>query len=103
GLSAKTLHTLRDISLEADARLLAVVHDVDAGGGLLGNHMAHSGFALARKLGLVDRFAGFVADQEAGHNRIARQAADMLGEDAFIASLHVNPPWLQPPSRPRPT
>ena len=49
-IAAKAGHALRHIGLEADALLLAVVADVDAGLLLLLDHVAHRPVHLGRHL-----------------------------------------------------
>ena len=50
----------RHVGLVADAPLLAIVQDVDAGGGLLGYHVAHCSLRLHRQFSLVDRLARLI-------------------------------------------
>jgi hypothetical protein len=88
GLAAEALHALRHVGLEADPRLLAVVHDVDAARHLLLDDVAHRALALPPELGAIHLFAVLVADQQVGQHGIARQAADMGGENSVIAAVH---------------
>ena len=85
GFAAEARHALRHIGLEADALLLAVVADVDAGLLLLGDHMAHRLLHRGVQLRLVVAFAGLAPHQKLAQRRAARQAADMRGQDALAA------------------
>src|SRR5262249_655960 len=67
---------------------LAVIADVDAGGLLLRDHAAHRLIHLRIEYGLVDRLSRLAPDQEIGQRVVARQAADMGGQDAVAAELH---------------
>ena len=82
-------HALRHVSLEPDALLLAVIGDVDARRGLLVDHAVHREIHLARKLVFVDRFAVFAPDKKLGQGLIARQTADVGGENPVAAEDHV--------------
>jgi hypothetical protein len=63
-LAAEARHALRNVGLEPDARLLAVVADVDAGRGLLRDHILDRLVDFRGKLRLVDRLARLAADQQ---------------------------------------
>ncbi len=64
--AGKSGHALRHVRLEADALLLAVVADVDAGLLLLLDHMANRLVHLGRHFGCVKGLAGFAANQQVG-------------------------------------
>ncbi len=86
--AAETAHALRHISLEADALLLAVITDVDAGGSLFLHHVAHGFIHFRGHFRGVEFFARFLAYQQVGQLLIARQAADMGGQNAVPAEDH---------------
>ena len=86
---AEARHPLRHIGLEAHALLLAVVGDVDAGRGLLVDHVLHGAIHLARELSFVDGLAVLAPDQKIGQSLIARQAADVSSQNTFSAQDHV--------------
>ena len=87
--AAEAGHALRHVGLEADALLLAVVADVDAGVRLLLHHVAHGAVHLVGELGRVHGLARFALDQQVGQLLVARQAADMGGQNAVPAQDHV--------------
>ena len=87
-LAAEAAHPLGRIGREPDARLLAVVADVDAGLELLAHHVAHCGLGLAGQGGGVDGLAAVLADEQVAKRGGARQAADVSGQDALIAAFH---------------
>ena len=86
--AAEAGHALRHIGLEADALLLAVIADVDAGRDLLVDHMAYRLVHLGGHLLGVECLAGFLAHQQVGQLLVARQAADMGGQNAVPAEDH---------------
>ena len=88
GFAAEAGHALRHVSLEADALLLAIVADVDAGLLLLSYDVAHRRLHLRFELPFVKAFARLTAYQQLAQRFVARQAADMGGEDAVAACNH---------------
>ena len=86
--AAETAHALRHVSLEADTLLLAVIADVDAGGSLLLHHMAHRLVHFGGHFGGVEFFARLLAYQQIGQFLVARQAADVGGQNAVPAEDH---------------
>ena len=88
GDATEPRHARRHVGLEADPLLLAVVADVDAGRLLLGHHMTHGLVHLGVEHRLVVGFARLAFEQQIGQRLIARQAADVGGEDAIEAVLH---------------
>ena len=87
-LAAKTPHALRHIGLKTDARLFAVVDDIHPGFELLGNHVLDGDFGLALQGRGLYGLALLLVNQQIGQLRAARQAADMGGENTFVALLH---------------
>ena len=83
--AAKAAHALRHVGLEADALLLAVIADVDAGGRLLVDHVAHRLVHFGGHFGGIEFLARFLAHQQVGKLLVARQAADMGGQNAVPA------------------
>ena len=82
-------HTLRHIGLKADAALLAVIADIDAGRNLLLHDMADRLVHLGgHEFGVVG-LAFFLRDQKVAQGLVARQAADMGGENAIAAQDHA--------------
>ena len=81
-------HALRHVGLEPDPALLAVVADVDAGVHLrlddVADRLVH---LVGQHLGVV-RLAFLLRHQQVGQLFVARQAADMGGEDAVAAENH---------------
>ena len=69
GFAAEARHARGDVGLEADALLLAVVADVDAGRDLRVDDLAHRAVHLGGHGGRVDRLAGLAADQQVGQHR----------------------------------
>jgi hypothetical protein len=96
GFAAEARHALGDVGLEADALLLAVVADVDAGLHLRRHCVAHGAVHLGGEDRGVDCLAGLAADQQVGQRVVARQAADVGGQDAIAAVQHGRFPgaWL---------
>ncbi len=90
--AGKAGHALRHISLETDPLLLAVIADVDAGGGLLVDDVADSLVHFGGHLGGIEFFASLLAHQQFGQFLVARQAADMGGQNAVPAEDHCK--WL---------
>ncbi len=88
GFPGKAGHARRHIGLEADALLLAVIADIDAGFLLLGDHMAHRIFHFRFELRAVVALARFAGDQQIAQRLAARQAADMGGQNAIAAEHH---------------
>ena len=86
--AGKAAHALRHIGLEADPLLLAVIADVDAGGSLLLHNVAN-GFVHLRGHLLGVEFSPLLAHQQIGQLLIARQAADMGGQNAVPAEDHA--------------
>ncbi len=87
-------HALRDVGLEADALLLAVIADIDAGFLLFRHDVAHRPVQFRVEFGLVDLVAGLARDQQLADRLAARQAADMGGENPVGAQQHRRPPRL---------
>ena len=86
GFAGETGHAARHVGLEADALLLAVVADVDAGFGLLCDDVAHRAIhLLGRVARSSERLALFAVNQQFGKRFVARKAADVGGEDAVAA------------------
>ena len=88
GYAAEAGHARGHVGLEADPLLLAVVADVDAGRLLLVHHVAHGPVHLGLEHGLVVGLAGLALDQQVGQHVVARQAADMRGQDSIAAMDH---------------
>src|SRR3989441_1450866 len=86
--AAEAPHPPRRIGGEADARLLAIVADVDAGLELAGDHVAHGRLRLARERRRVDRLPAVQAHQQIAQRGRTRQAAGVGGQDPGLASLH---------------
>src|SRR5439155_1222816 len=86
--AAEAPHPPRRIGGEADARLLAIVADVDAGLELAGDHVAHGRLRLARERRRVDRLPAVQAHQQIAQRGRTRQAAGVGGQDSGLASLH---------------
>ena len=87
--AAEACHALRHIGLEADALLLAVIADIDAGRGLLFHHVAHRFVHFGGHFGGIEFFARFLAQQEVGQFLVARQAADMGSQNTVAAEQHA--------------
>ncbi len=100
GNSSKSLPTLRldtppkpdmrsrDVGLEADPLLLAVVADVDAGR-LLASTTWRTALSISAAISALSiGFAGLAADQQIGQHVVARQAAHMRGQDSIAAMDH---------------
>jgi len=92
GFAAKARHARRHVSLKADALLLAVVADVDAGVFLFIHHMPDRLFHLRFELRGVVTLAGFALDQKIAQAFAARQAADVGGQNAVAAEDHGRAP-----------
>ena len=88
GDAAEARHARRHVGLEADPLLLAVVADVDAGRLLLVHHVAHGLVHLGLEHGFVVGLAGLTFDQQLGQHVVARQAADVRGQDSIAAMNH---------------
>src|SRR3989442_1320784 len=86
--AAEAPHPPRRIGGEADARLLAIVADVDAGLELAGDHVAHGRLRLARERRRIDRLPAVQAHQQIAQRGRTRQAAGVGGQDSGLASLH---------------
>ena len=87
-LAAETVHALRHVGLKADAALLAVVGDVDAGPALLLHDVGDALVDFFGKLGLIDRLASLFGDQKVVEFGAARQAAGMCGQDVVGTLVH---------------
>ncbi len=87
-LAAETVHALRHVGLKADAALLAVVGDVDAGPALLLHHVGDALVDFFGELGLIDRLASLFGDQQVVEFGAARQAAGMRGQDVVGTLVH---------------
>ena len=84
----KARHALRHIGLETDPPLLAVIADVDAGFHLLGHDVADRLVHFVGEQFWIERLALLLGDQEIAQRLVARQAADMGGEDTVAAENH---------------
>ncbi len=83
--AGETRHALRHIGLKADAALLAVIADVDAGLDLLLDDVADRLVHFVGQHFGVVAGAFFLRDQQVAERLVARQAADMGGENAVAA------------------
>ncbi len=88
-LATEAAHPPRRIGRKADARLLAVVADVDARLELLPDHVTHGGFGLAGEGGGVDGFPAVLAHEEIAKRRRSRKTAGVRGQDAIVAALRI--------------
>ena len=79
---------LRRVGREADARLLAVVADVDAGLELLGHDVTDGDLGLARERGGVHGLAPILPHQQVAKRRWTGQATDVGGQDPLFALFH---------------
>ena len=97
-LAAIAAHARRHVGLERDALLLAVIADVDAGVLLPLDHLGDRTVELVRHFFRIDRLASLALDQQLGDRLVARQAADMGGQNAVAAGEHAGSPlwrsWL---------
>ena len=82
-------HATRRVRRKADARLLAVVADVDPALQLARDHVAHRRLSLARERRRIDRLATVLAHEQIAQRGRARQAAGMRGQDSRLAALHL--------------
>ena len=83
--AAEARHALRHVGLKADALLLAVIADIDAGLFLLGDDMADRLFHFGVEQRLVVAFARLALHQKLAQLFVARQAADMGCQNAVAA------------------
>ena len=90
--AAEPVHALRDIGLEADTRLLAVIGAVDADLGFLREHVGDAPIHELIELGLVHRLALFLVDEHDAERFAARNAAGVRRQDAVDTMLHRRPP-----------
>ena len=90
--AAEPVHALRDIGLEADTRLLAVIGAVDADFGFLREHVGDAPIHERIELGLVHRLALFLVEEHGAERLAARDAAGMRRQDAVDTMLHRGPP-----------
>src|SRR5215475_9390982 len=88
--ASEAAHALRNVSLKADALLLSVIADVDACRELLLHHMANGLIHFRVHFLCVECFTGLLADQQIRELFVARQAADVSGENAVAAEDHEN-------------
>ena len=86
--AAKAAHPLGRIGREADARLLAVVADVDADLELFGHDVAHRRLGLEGQGCGVDLLAPVLPDEQVAERGGARQATDVGRQDALFAAFH---------------
>src|SRR6185312_3532099 len=86
GLATKATEAAGDIGLKSDARLFAVIAYVNAGFDLFGDDMRGCGFHFTGQLRGVDRFTGFLADQQLRQFCWPRQTADMT--DQYTVGAH---------------
>ncbi len=81
-------HALRHVGLKSDPPLLAVIADIDAGLHLplddVADRLVHFGGEQLRIVGL----ALLLRHQQLAQRLVARQAADVRGEDAIAAEKH---------------
>ena len=87
--AGKAGHALRHIGLETDALLFAVVADVDAGGLLMVHDIADRAVHLGVEFLVVVGRAGLLPDQQVGQLFIARQAANVGGQNAVAGCRSV--------------
>ncbi len=93
--AAETGHALRHVGLKTHPALLAIIGNIDAGPALLLHHMGDALLDSVLELGLVDRLAGLVGDQEIVELRAARQTAGVRDQDVVDALVHdVSSHWL---------
>ena len=83
--AGKARHALRHVGLETDPPLLAVIADVDAGFHLLADDVAHRLVHFVGEHRRVEFFAVLLLDQKVAQRLVARQAADMGGENTVAA------------------
>ena len=87
-LAAVAGHARRHVGLERDALLLAIVTDVDAGILLPLHHLGDRAVEFVRHFLRIDLPVCLALDQKLGDRLVARQAADMRGQDAVAAGEH---------------
>ena len=90
--AAETIHALRDVGLEADTRLLAVIGAVDAHLRLFREHVGDARIHERVEAGPVDRVAAFLVEEHGAERLAARDAAGMRRQDAVDTALHRGPP-----------
>src|SRR5262249_47473585 len=78
-------HPLRNVCLEPDTLLFAIVADIHACGCLLLDHLRYCAVHRPGKLVFVHGTSLFPLDQKIGKFIVARQAADMSYKDPFPA------------------
>ena len=81
-------HALWHVGLKADAPLLAVIADVDAGCHLLFDDVADRLVHFLRQHFAIVAAACLLFDQKIAERLVARQAADMSGENPVVADNH---------------
>ena len=86
---------LARIGGEVALGLLAVVDDVEPGGGLLPHHAGHRVTNLRRQRGGVERRALILGGQYDPQGVRARQAAGMGRQDALATTFHRGPAGLR--------
>ena len=90
--AAEPVHALRDVGLEADTRLLAVIGAVDADLGFFREHVRDARIHERIEPGLVHRLALFLVEEHGAERLAARDAAGMRRQDAVDTMLHRGPP-----------
>src|SRR5262249_22161311 len=86
--AAEAVHALRNIGLEADPRLLAVIGAVDADLGFLLEHVRNARIRELIELGLVYPLALLLVDQQRPERLAAPDAAGVRRPDAVDTVLH---------------
>src|SRR5262245_34529767 len=86
--TAEAVHALRNIGLEADPRLLAVIGAVDADLGFLREHVRNARIRELIELGLVYGLALLLVDQQRPERLATRDAASVRRQDPVNTVLH---------------
>jgi hypothetical protein len=86
--AAETIHALRNIGLEADSPLLAVIGAVDADLGFPREHVRDPRIRELVQPGPVHRLAQLLVDQHGPERLAARNAAGVRRQDTVDTALH---------------
>ena len=88
-LAGETRHAPRHVGLKTDALLLAIVADIDACLGLLGDDVAHGAIHFIGELLFAEGLFLLAVNEHFRKRFVAREAANVGGQDTVATEDHM--------------